>query len=116
MRNSAGRRRSSRALDPDHRHPDGQQTVAARFALRVGFYRPGRYASRVRCPMLVLVCDQDQSAPAGPAIRAAQRAPRGELVRLPGTHYAPFMDMHEQAVGAELTFLPRHLLDHCCPG
>jgi pimeloyl-ACP methyl ester carboxylesterase len=101
-----------RALNPDNRYPDWQQEVAARSALRIGFYRPGRYASRVRCPVLVLACDQDQSALAGPAVRAAQRAPRGEIVRLPGGHYAAFMDAHEQAVEAELSFLRRHLVDH----
>jgi pimeloyl-ACP methyl ester carboxylesterase len=60
---------------------------------------------------LVVVCDQDQIAPAGPAARAAQRAARGELVRIPGGHYQPFLSGHEQAVQAELSFLRRHLLD-----
>src|SRR5215831_16997333 len=64
-----------RALNPGHQYPDWQQAVAARSALRLAFYRPGRYASRARCPMLVLVCDQDQSALAGPAVRAAQGLP-----------------------------------------
>jgi pimeloyl-ACP methyl ester carboxylesterase len=100
-----------RALNPDNRYPDWQQQVAARSALRVGFYRPGRAASRVRCPLLVLVCDHDQSALAGPAVRAANRAPRGELVRMAGGHYEPFLDGHELAVEAELSFLRRHLLD-----
>jgi uncharacterized protein len=99
-----------RALNPGHRYPDWQQAVAARSALRIGFYRPGRYASRVRCPLLVVVCDQDQSALAGPAVRAARRAPRAELVHLPGGHYAPFLDDHELAAGAELSFLRAHLL------
>jgi uncharacterized protein len=101
-----------RALNPDNRYPDWQQAVAARSALRLGFYRPGRDASRVRCPLLVLVCDQDQSALAEPAIHAAQRAPRGELVRMPGGHYEPFLGGHEQAVEAEISFLRRHLLDN----
>jgi uncharacterized protein len=100
-----------RALDPDDRYPDWQQEVAARSALRVGFYRPGRYASRVRCPLLVLVCDQDQSALAAPAVRAVRQAPRGELVRIPGGHYEPFLDGHQQAAEAQLSFLRRHLLD-----
>jgi pimeloyl-ACP methyl ester carboxylesterase len=99
------------ALDPDNRYPDWQQELAARSALRVTVYRPGRYASRVRCPLLVLVCDQDQSALAGPAVRAANRAPFGELVRMPGGHYEPFLGGHEQAAEAELSFLRRHLLD-----
>jgi hypothetical protein len=56
------------------------------------------------------VCDQDRSALAGPAIRAAGRAPGAELIRLPGGHYAPFLDAHEQAVTAQLSFLGRHVL------
>jgi fermentation-respiration switch protein FrsA (DUF1100 family) len=100
-----------RALNPGNRYPDWQQAVAARSALRLGFYRPGRYASRVRCPLLVLVCDQDQSALAAPAVAAANRAPLGELVRMPGGHYEPFLGGHEHAVEAELSFLRRHLLD-----
>ena len=28
----------------------------------------------------------------------------------PGGHYAPFLDAHEQAVAAELSFLHRHVL------
>jgi uncharacterized protein len=98
-------------LDPDNNYRDWKRVAAARSALRLGFYRPGRAASRVRCPLLVLVCDQDQSALAGPAVDAANRAPRGELVRMPGGHYEPFLDGHEKAVEAELSFLRRHLLD-----
>ncbi len=101
---------SARALDPDHRYPDWQQSVAARSALAVGFYRPGHAAARVRCPLLVLVCDEDRSAPTGPAGRAAARAPRGELHTVGGGHYEPFLRGHEQAVEAELSFLRRHLL------
>jgi uncharacterized protein len=103
-----------RALDPDNRYPDWQQEVAARSALRVGFYRPGRHAARVRCPLLVLVCDQDQSALAAPAVRAAKRTPYGELVRMSGGHYEPFLGGHEQAVEAQLSFLRLHLLDLVC--
>ncbi|MGB0098395.1 MAG: alpha/beta hydrolase, partial [Solirubrobacteraceae bacterium] len=92
------------------RYLEWQQKVAARSVLRLGSYRPGLYAPRVQCPLLVMVCDDDHTAPPGPAIRAAKRAPRGELVRLPGGHYAPFMEAHEQAVEVEVTFLERHLL------
>lgn len=99
------------ALNPANKYPNWQQAVAARSALRVGFYQPGRAAARVRCPLLVLVCDQDQSALAEPAVRAASRAPLGELVRMPGGHYQPFLAGHEQAADAELSFLRRHLLD-----
>jgi fermentation-respiration switch protein FrsA (DUF1100 family) len=103
---------TGRALNPENRYPDWQQAVAARSTIRLGFYRPGRYAAQARCPLLVLVCDQDQTALAGPAVRAAERTPHAELVRLPGGHYEPFLAGHERAVAAELSFLRRHLLDH----
>jgi pimeloyl-ACP methyl ester carboxylesterase len=100
------------ALDPHGKYSDWQQQVAARSALRIGFYQPGRHASRIRCPLLVLVTDQDQLALARPAIRAAKRAPRGELIRIPGGHYQPFLAGHDQAVQDQLRFLHQHLLDH----
>lgn len=99
-----------RALNPGNRYPEWQQVVAARSALRLGSYAPGRDADRIRCPLLVLVCDDDRAARPEPAVRVARRAPRGELVRLPGRHYAPFLDVHEPAVEAELGFLRAHLL------
>jgi pimeloyl-ACP methyl ester carboxylesterase len=100
-----------RALNPGGRYPDWRQTAAARSALSLGFYRPGRHAPRISVPLLVLVCDQDRSALPEPAARAARSAPHGELIRLPGGHYAPFLDEHDRAVDAELGFLRRHLLD-----
>jgi fermentation-respiration switch protein FrsA (DUF1100 family) len=105
-------RDGNKALNPGNRYPDWHQAVAARSVLPLGFYRPGRYASRVACPLMVVICDQDQTALAGPAAVAANRAPRAELVRLPGGHYAPFLAGHEQAAGAELSFLRRHLLEY----
>jgi pimeloyl-ACP methyl ester carboxylesterase len=101
---------TSEALNPGNKYPDWIQAVAARSALRVTFYRPGRHASKVKVPLLVLVADQDQSALAQPSIDAAGRAPYAELVRVPGGHYAPFLDEHENAVEAELAFLRKHLL------
>lgn len=98
------------ALNPGDSYPHWRQEVAARSALRVGFYRPGRRASRVRCPLLVLAHDDDGAALPGPAVRAARRAPRGELVHLPGGHYEAFMGGQEEAVEAQLAFLDRHLL------
>lgn len=102
---------ADRALNPDNRYPEWQQEIAARSVFGMGSARPGRDAPRVRCPLLVLVCDQDQTALAEPAAAAASRAPRGELVRMSGGHYEPFLGGHEQAVEAELSFLRRHLLE-----
>jgi dienelactone hydrolase len=99
------------ALNPANQYPQWQQAVAARSALGLGLYRPVRDASRIAVPLLVVVCEQDQTAPPEPAIEAARRAPRSELLRLPGGHYAPFLGGHERAVEAELAFLRRHALE-----
>src|SRR4051812_6533084 len=103
------------ALNPGNRYPDWQQTVAASSALRVAFYRPGRHAPRIKIPFLVFAYEHDGVAPPGPAIKAAKRAPRGELACLPGGHYAAYLEGHEQAVEVLLSFLRRHLLDDAQP-
>ncbi|GAA1638422.1 alpha/beta hydrolase [Kribbella alba] len=103
--------RGDEALNPGNKYPDWKQAVAARSVPAATSYKPGRYAAQVQCPLLVLVCDQDQSALAAPAVAAAGRAPQAELVRMPGGHYEPFLGGHEQAVEAELSFLRRHLLE-----
>jgi len=104
-------RNGSKALNPGNRYPEWQQEVSAWSALRIGMYRPARRASRVACPLLVVAAEGDGVAPPGPVIRAGERAPRGEVVRIDGGHYAPYMDGHERAVEAQLGFLRRHLLD-----
>jgi uncharacterized protein len=103
--------RTDEALNPGNRYPDWVQAVAARSALRITLYRPGRFAAKVKVPLLVVVADQDQSALAQPAVDAANRAPQAVLVRVPGGHYAPFLEEHEHVVEAELGFLRRQLLE-----
>ncbi|HEY9291460.1 MAG TPA: alpha/beta hydrolase [Microlunatus sp.] len=98
------------ALNPDNRYPDWQQQIAARSVLPLLNYRPGRSVRRVRCPIQFVVCTEDRSVLAAPAYRAAEQARESELVRIPGGHYAPFLDQHEQVVAAELDFLRRQLV------
>ncbi len=98
------------ALNPGDRYPEWQQAVAARSAVRIGLYRPGRHAPQVSCPLLVLATEDDGVAPPAPAIRAGERAPHGEVVRMPGGHYAPLLDGHDRATEIQLEFLRRHLL------
>lgn len=109
MLNTPDAQQGDRALNPDNRYADWEQTVAARSVLPLMMYRPARTAAQVRCPMLIVVCEGDQSVLAAPAIRAAGRVPKSELLRLPGGHYVPFLDQHERTVEAELGFLRRHL-------
>ena len=101
---------AQRALDPRGLHAEiWPQQVAARSVLRLAAYRPGRAAARIRCPLLVLVCENDTSAYPPAAVAAARRAPNAQLERLPGGHYAPFLEAHEQAVALQTAFLARHL-------
>jgi pimeloyl-ACP methyl ester carboxylesterase len=101
---------AERALDPDGRYPQWRREIAARSVLALMSYRPGRLAARARCPMQVIICQDDQSVLSAPARRAAARLPDGETLLVPGGHYAAFIDQHERVVTAELDFLRRRLL------
>jgi uncharacterized protein len=103
--------RGGQALNPDGRYGEWDQTVAAASALRLAFYRPGRSASRIACPLLVVTFGEDQTVLTSPAVKAAQRAPLGELARLPGDHYAAFDQAHQATLEAEIAFLGRHLFE-----
>jgi pimeloyl-ACP methyl ester carboxylesterase len=84
--------------------------VAARVALRVAGYSPGKQAKNVRCPLLVQVADDDSVAPAQAAVDAANAAPRGELRRYPFGHFDVYLgDPFERAVADQLAFFANHL-------
>jgi dienelactone hydrolase len=87
-----------------------ENAVAARLLLTMPLYRPGASADRVRAPLLVCVCDEDQTTPPGPAARVAARAPRGEAVHYPIGHFAIYEGAaFDRAVGDQIAFLRRHL-------
>jgi pimeloyl-ACP methyl ester carboxylesterase len=93
-----------------------ENRVAARIALRVGAYRPGRAAARVSCPALFCVCDDDSLAPAETTVKHASRAPRGEIKRYPVGHFEIYVgDTWERAVADQTEFLVRHLEAHRQP-
>lgn len=99
-----------RAMFPEEKQPPN--FVAARIGLMIGSYNPVRDASGVECPLLVVVAEGDSITPPGPARKMAERAPRGELVAVPGGHFeAYFGPTFEQVVAAETEFLANHLLN-----
>jgi pimeloyl-ACP methyl ester carboxylesterase len=93
--------------------PEGapfRNEVAARFALHVGFHRPGRQAASLACPALFQLCETDSVAPAKTARRHARKAPQGAVRTYPCGHFdiyvgAPF----ERVVADQLAFLERHV-------
>src|SRR5215208_487745 len=65
---------------------------AARLMLRFPFYRPGLTTAHLAMPLLVCVCENDTTTPPGSTIKAAHRAPRGELRRYPHGHFDFYSD------------------------
>jgi dienelactone hydrolase len=84
--------------------------VAARSMLGVGAHRPARRAAAIRCPILLVVAENDTIAPVGPALRVAELAPRAELFRSRGGHYGVYMggEDYDRVVRVEVEFLHRH--------
>jgi fermentation-respiration switch protein FrsA (DUF1100 family) len=88
-----------------------RDVVAARIALRIASYRPGRLARQISCPLLVCVADDDAIAPAKAAVRAASRATRAEVRHYPAGHFDLYIgEGFERVVADETDFLVRHLL------
>jgi pimeloyl-ACP methyl ester carboxylesterase len=74
-------------------------------------FRPGTAARSLHCPWLVCVGEADQVAAPGPAVRAARRAPYGELRTYAGVDHFDIYDgpAHELVVADQLDFLSRYL-------
>lgn len=84
--------------------------VCARIVLTVGSYRPGMAASRIRCPILYAIAENDVLAPARLARAAARRAPRAEVKTYDAGHFDPYVaPLWEKVVADETEFLLRHL-------
>jgi pimeloyl-ACP methyl ester carboxylesterase len=84
--------------------------VAARSLLSFSWRRPVRRAAAVRCPLLLVVAEQDSMAPVGPAIRVTEKAPLGELYRSRGGRYDVYQGgvSFDEVLRVELEFLHRH--------
>jgi hypothetical protein len=79
--------------------------------LTTSLYRPGRYAPRLGCPLLVCMADGDRLMAPKPALKVARSAKQGELRRYPfshfGMYYGPGFD---RAAADQAEFLRLHLL------
>jgi dienelactone hydrolase len=87
-----------------------ENRVAARIALRIGTYRPGRSAAKLSCPALFCVCDKDALAPAQRTVKLVAVAPRAEIKRYPLQHFEIYVgEAFEAAVADQTEFLLREL-------
>ena len=84
--------------------------VAARSLLSVSAHRPVRRAARIRCPILLVVPEQDSMAPIGPALSVGAKAPLAELYRSEGGHYDVYQGgaSFQAVLDVEVEFLRRH--------
>ena len=88
-----------------------ENRVAGRIALTVGAYRPYAKFHKLRQPVFVAVCDEDDTTPAAPAVKAAEESPNAELVRYPIGHFEIYVDpQFETTVADQTDFLVRNLV------
>ena len=85
--------------------------AAPRALLRMLWYRPGNASHRLRMPLLVCIAEGDEATPEAKTRPIAERAPRGELRRYPGDHFAFYLDseVRRQALADQIEFLRKHV-------
>jgi pimeloyl-ACP methyl ester carboxylesterase len=84
--------------------------VAARIALRVPLYSPGRRATRITAPTLVPIAERDVVTPCEVALEAARRIPRGEIRTYDCAHFEPYLEpWFDTVVGDQIEFLAAHV-------
>lgn len=99
---------ASRKLFPKDRAID--ESVAARIFLKLSMYSPGRVASGIGVPLLVQVAEKDVTTPPKPAITAARKAPKGELITYDLGHFDVYVEPDfERTITDQLGFLKKHI-------
>ncbi|KQV61563.1 MULTISPECIES: alpha/beta hydrolase [unclassified Duganella] len=87
-----------------------QNRVAARAALQIMAYRPGKLASQLPCPALFCVCEHDTVAPTRSTLRHVRKAPRGEVKVYGEGHFGVYVGKgFEKVVADQIEFLHRHV-------
>lgn len=97
-------------LYPEGYEPD--KDVAARIFLQVALYSPGRLAKHLTVPWLVQAASEDLTTPVRPAIRAAMKAKKGQLIIYRCGHFDVYVPPRfEQTVEDQITFLKNALVN-----
>ena len=87
-----------------------ENDVAARIALRVPFYSPGRLARKITAPTLVQIAQRDTVTPYKVALKAAEKIPKGEIRTYDCQHFEPYLDPYFDGVVADqIAFLTHHV-------
>jgi dienelactone hydrolase len=98
-----------RGIDPPG--SSWRNEAAARIALRVSTYRPGRHSNQIAAPILFGIAEDDAITPPAFARAAAARARHSEVRTYPGGHFDVYVGAgFERVVADQVDFLSRHLL------
>lgn len=105
---SPGDHEGYQALQPHGVATD--QRIAARFALQVGLYSPGRQLAGLSMPYLLQVALQDHCTPPGPVLSGCSKAPAVTLRQYACGHFDPYVEpMFSQIIADQLAFLQQQL-------
>ncbi|MBE9539592.1 MAG: alpha/beta hydrolase [Proteobacteria bacterium] len=86
------------------------EKVAARIFLSMGLYSPDKTVSKLNVPWLVQVAENDLTAPPMSAIKAAEKAEKGELITYDTGHFDVYIPpIFETIVEDQLNFIRRHV-------
>lgn len=85
--------------------------VCARIAIRMDKYHPVNHAAKVRCPVLLQLCDLDVTTPASTVEKMKRRlGERLEIVHNPIDHFDIYLGEHfEKAIEEQIAFFGEHL-------
>jgi fermentation-respiration switch protein FrsA (DUF1100 family) len=86
--------------------------LCARIAIRMDKYRPINYMGKVRCPVLLQVCDKDIGLPMSVVRKAERRlGALAEVIHYPIDHFDVYQGANfDRAVSDQLAFFRKHLL------
>lgn len=83
--------------------------VCARFILRSHGYDPLEHIRKVRCPVLIQICDHDSLAPIRAEVQEELRK-YAEVINYPIGHFDIYVGSHfEKSVSDQLAFFKKHL-------
>ena len=86
-----------------------REDVAARIALKIGFYSPRRRVARISCPVLVQIAQHDAITPRKVAEKAAARIPHSTVHVYDCGHFDPYVEPNfSQVIDDQLAFLHAH--------
>ena len=87
-----------------------ENRVAARVLLDAANYRPGLRSAQIACPVRYDLPTKDTVTPVKPVEEAAERAPKGELVRHEAAHFEIYQEpWFSRVAGGQADFFVKHL-------